>query len=98
MCGLQYLPSSLSSKSVSIIAELGKASWHIFLVQMTFLAIFMGVMVSSISNAIAEPGIFGALIAQAELTLPSLVICSVIGYGFYLAEEAFRKKYPSIYS
>ena len=98
MYGIQYLPSSHSSKSFSIIAELGKASWHIFLVQMTFLAIFMEAMVSSISNAIAEPGLFGALIAQAELTLPSLVICSGIGYGFYLAEDALRKKYPRIYS
>lgn len=93
MYGLRYLPASSSSRLVSVIAGLGKASWHIYLVQMTVFAFFVDAMFLAASNAMAGMGLYYPDLYLAGMTLFVLVLCLVIGYGFYLAESFVWKKY-----
>jgi len=87
VAGLQYLSSQSITLLSRTVRELGKASWHIYLVQMTFLVFFESAMITAISTAIPGMGVWHALVCQLLLTVPSLVICLPVGYGFYLAEE-----------
>ena len=75
--GFQYLPSDPSNSIVRILTELGKASWHIFLVQMTFFFVF--------ENLLIYLGGFASSIFI--LTAVSLIPCLLIGYGFYRVME-----------
>jgi peptidoglycan/LPS O-acetylase OafA/YrhL len=78
--GFQYLPSDTSNRFVRILAELGKASWHIFLVQMTVFFFFGQPL--NIDSSI------GSIIYLAAYYL---VPCLSIGYGFYrLQDYIFR--------
>ncbi len=79
--GFQYLPSGSLSRIVTAVTELGKASWHIFLVQMTFF-FFVGASI----HAELSPGpvVFLAVFCQlANLS---------IGYGFYRLEDYVIKQ------
>ena len=88
--GLRYLsPKSVTLPS-RILRELGKASWHIFLVQMTFLFFFQTPMVNAIDKAVPSTGPVSEFIFLSILTIPSLIICLLVGYGYYLAEEKIR--------
>jgi hypothetical protein len=86
LSGLRYLPSSPLSKPAEFIANLGKASWHIFLVQMTVIAFLNYPMVMYIRSVIPGAGMPEILTRQMINTLLTLVICLPLGYGFYLAE------------
>jgi peptidoglycan/LPS O-acetylase OafA/YrhL len=81
----------LSSQSVTIqsrtVRELGRASWHIFLVQMTFFLFFKTALVNAINTAIPGTGLLHSLVCLSVMTIPSLGICLLSGYGFYLTEE-----------
>ena len=68
---------SPSNSIVRILIELGKASWHIFLVQMTFFFVF--------ENLLIYLGGFASSIFI--LTAVSLIPCLLIGYGFYRVME-----------
>ena len=88
--GLRFLsPQSVTLLS-GTVRELGRASWHIFLVQMTFLAFFEGAMIASITASIPGSGIWHALVCQALLTVPSLGVCLLLGYGFYRSDERVK--------
>jgi peptidoglycan/LPS O-acetylase OafA/YrhL len=78
--GFQYLPSDPGNRLFRIIAELGKASWHIFLVQMTLFFFF--------GQPITTDGSTGSI---AYLAAYYLVPCLSIGYGFYRLSEYFIK-------
>jgi len=69
------------------VTELGKASWHIFLVQMTWF-FFLGYAYT--------PGT-GSTSSLFILALIYLIPCLLIGYGFYRLQNYFmdRKKNPS---
>ena len=85
--GFQYLPSVATSPVVRVVAELGKASWHIFLVQMTWF-FFLG---------FAYPPLDQSIGAAVILALMYLVPCLSIGYGFYRLQDYLMKpkKNPS---
>lgn len=74
--GFQFLPSDSGNRIVGILTELGKASWHIFLVQMTFFFFLGHVVIMELS--------VGSVII---LALFYLVPCLSIGYGFYRLSE-----------
>lgn len=75
--GFQYLPADPAGKVVRIVAELGKASWHIFLVQMTWF-FFLGYAYTPGDQAVSSIIILG---------LVYLIPCLLIGYGFYLVQN-----------
>lgn len=75
--GFQYLPAAPTGKVVRIVAELGKASWHIFLVQMTWF-FFLGYAYTPGDSAVIPVIILG---------LVYLIPCLLIGYGFYLLQN-----------
>jgi peptidoglycan/LPS O-acetylase OafA/YrhL len=79
--GFQYLPSAPSSFVVRAVSELGKASWHIFLVQMTWF-FFLG---------FAYPPLDQSIGAAVILALMYLVPCLSIGYGFYRLQNYIMK-------
>jgi peptidoglycan/LPS O-acetylase OafA/YrhL len=77
--GFQYLPSRPSGRIVGMVSELGKASWHIFLVQMTYF-FFLGY---TYSPADQSPGV------AVLLAFFYLIPCLSIGYGFYRVQNYF---------
>jgi peptidoglycan/LPS O-acetylase OafA/YrhL len=96
LCGLRYLPSSSLTKPFESIANLGKASWHIFLVQMTVIAFFNYAMLTFLRSIVIRFGLPETLLFQLILqminTLLTLVICLALGYGFYLNEEYVKNR------
>lgn len=80
--GLRMLPSGSLSGILSVLEKLGKASWHIFLAQMTVLFFLWPVLVQSITSA-------AAIIV---LPLINLAVCLSLGYGFYLLHNAVSGK------
>lgn len=77
--GLQFLPREATHAIPLILEELGKASWHIFLVQMTFFFACWGTIMQYTDSAIVSPVI-------------TLAACLSLGYGFYKLMEYARKK------
>jgi hypothetical protein len=90
--GLRYLSSQSITPWSRVVRELGKASWHIFLIQMTFLLFFEESMIHAISSSITGTGLGYDLVCQALLTIPSLAICLLAGYGFYCAERWIKTR------
>lgn len=76
--GLRISLSGSFHKIFRLVEQLGKASWHIFLVQMTFFFICWGTIGSFIESIIFSPII-------------SLAICLPLGYGFYRVDLILRK-------
>jgi peptidoglycan/LPS O-acetylase OafA/YrhL len=74
--GFQFLPFDPGNRFVRILTELGKASWHIFLVQMT-LFFFFGQPITT------DPSIGSLFYLAAYYLVP----CLSIGYGFYRLQE-----------
>lgn len=79
--GFQYLPSRPTNRVVGMVTELGKASWHIFLVQMTWF-FFLGYAYT--------PGT-GSTSSLFILALVYLIPCLLIGYGFYRLQYFFME-------
>ena len=92
LSGLRYLPSSPLSASSGFIAKLGKASWHIFLVQMTVIGFLNYGMMMVIRGVVPGFGMPEVLTRQVINTLVTLAVCLSIGYGFYLAEEYAKSR------
>ena len=96
LCGLRYLPSAPLTKTYASIAGLGRASWHIYLVQMTVFA-FLGYPIIVFLHKLAiETGLPDILVfhllIQTINTVVSLAICLALGYGFYRAEEYLKNR------
>lgn len=84
--GLAMLPDTARSKGWQSLGEIGKASWHIFLVQMTFFYLFW----ESIEVTYFEPMTRLFPPSIDFLTLPvgaviTIVICCGTGYAWYRA-------------
>jgi peptidoglycan/LPS O-acetylase OafA/YrhL len=80
MLGFRYLPSAPTGIITRAVAGLGKASWHIFLTQMTYFFFLGYVMTMSLS---ADTITIAVLIY--------LIPCLLIGYGFYRLSEHFKE-------
>lgn len=76
--GLRYIPSGSASPVYRLLAGLGKASWHIFLVQMTFFFILWG-------SILRFPDLG---LVSAVFTVPP---CLIIGYAFYRLGDAMTR-------
>lgn len=62
----------------TIITEIGKSSYHIFLVQMMYFEFFDDILFP------AEPAV--------PVTIGNIIVCLTAGYGFYLLETHIHKK------
>jgi peptidoglycan/LPS O-acetylase OafA/YrhL len=82
IAGLRMLPSGSLSGILSALEQIGKASWHIFLVQMTFLFFAWPVLVQFITSAVS-------LVIVAAV---NLAVCLSLGYGFYRLHNAVAGK------
>ena len=97
LCGLRYLPSAPLTRTYESLAGLGRASWHIYLVQMTVFAFLNYPMIIflrnfAIENSLPDLLVFHLLI-QGINTLVALAICLPLGYGFYRAEEYLKDRF-----
>ncbi len=79
--GLKFIPSGSSHRLYTFLEQLGKASWHIFLVQMTLFFVFI-------------PNIQFLFAGFTFLLVPfNLAACLSLGYGFYLAQRWASGRY-----
>jgi peptidoglycan/LPS O-acetylase OafA/YrhL len=81
--GLRLLPSGSFRGIFTILEKLGKASWHIFLVQMTFLFFLWPIFVQFADS----------VISVILLPIINLTACLFLGYGFYLLHVYVSRNY-----
>ena len=104
--GLNLLPQRVLNIPGVIISKIGEASYHIFLVQMTYYAFSQYIKLSA-SNLLLTPlndSLSSHILLLTSLKLlgafgsiiKDLFICIVLGYIFYLIEVLIRKKYNNI--
>lgn len=82
IAGLKFLPSDFSEKN--ILGELGKSSWHIFLLQMLY---FCG------PGQVVRTVIFGVnniVFCYILYALTNLVLCLCGGYLFYYLDNKYN--------
>lgn len=60
------------------MSELGKSSYHIFLVQMVYFEFFESMLFANQAAVVA--------------TIGNILICTTAGYGFYLLEKNLHEK------
>lgn len=68
----------IPGKAGTILSEIGKASYHIFLIQMVYFEFFDDVLFP--------------LHPAALVTIGNVVVCVALGYGFYLLEKNLQDK------
>jgi peptidoglycan/LPS O-acetylase OafA/YrhL len=92
IAGLAWSAPALLKAPSHVIEELGKASWHIFLVQMVYFIIVFGPLtaaVNGIPGSQAENPATGP--AFLLVLVLNLAICLATGYLFYRAGEKVPK-------
>jgi peptidoglycan/LPS O-acetylase OafA/YrhL len=87
--GIQYLPNGSDNRIFRVLTELGNASWHIFLVQMTFFFCVFVTLYKFLISDVLGPGFPGFLIIAGII---NLMLCLTIGYGFYILYQYAGKK------
>jgi peptidoglycan/LPS O-acetylase OafA/YrhL len=95
MIGLKYLPKSIKSRFNQSLVEIGKASWHIFLVQIIYFLYPANFVYSPLNSVM--PGfylgfllpLFGGftpipilILAMVKLMV-NIIICVLLGYTWY---------------
>lgn len=92
LCGFRYFPTASPLKSLAVIAELGKASWHIFLAQMTIFYFSWKWIQITILNPIQMliPRSVDFLVIPVGAIL-MITICCLAGYAWYVAGKYLTK-------
>ena len=87
--GLAYLPGNAGSGYYQYLGEIGKASWHIFLVQMLY---FLA-PAAYVYAFLLDPLSSGNVILQFGLgAICNIAICVSVGYGWYYVERKILQK------
>lgn len=73
----------IPGKAGVFLSEIGKASYHIFLVQMVYFEFFDDILFPM------HPAI--------PVTMGNVVVCVAVGYGFYLLEKNLHEKYAGTF-
>lgn len=81
MLAYKFLPSKSSNKIVKFIAYTGKASYHVFLVQILFFAVFYNPYAT-----ISQSGIFDPITSGVISIVVSLAVTLTLGALFYKYE------------
>ncbi|HUK37873.1 MAG TPA: acyltransferase [Methanomicrobiales archaeon] len=105
VAGLAWLPKAATSRITRSLAAAGKASWHIFMVQMLFFLFpaeyVYGFLNTFFLRVVLEPVFFAfpqALDPALQIVgvACNLAICCVLGYGWFSSEKrvagAFRRR------
>lgn len=80
LTGLTYIPKKIDLSFNRYIGELGKASWHIFLVQI----VYYWVPAAFVYASIITPFDFGSvIIGNLLVVILNLGICLTFGYAWY---------------
>lgn len=95
LTGLKSLSGKIELPLFRIFGELGKASWHIFLVQLIYY-LYPAAFVYALINGISDLFMSGAPLSVLQYLLAvilNLGICLSLGYGWYvLGKRISRKK------
>ncbi|RSD35195.1 MAG: acetyltransferase, fucose-4-O-acetylase [Methanohalophilus sp.] len=89
VAGISYFPEDATNLIQSLIKKLGQASWHIFLVQMTYFWILGSHVKSFFFSGLSYPISFDIQtlteisLKVSTLSVLNLVICLYIGYIFH---------------
>jgi len=88
--GLYFLPKNTATRIYQLLEIAGKASWHIFLVQMFYFLfideIVLKYFIYSLSDFLPMTDLFTILIYIIGASL-AIINCCVIGYGWYIIEK-----------
>ena len=95
IAGLHYLPKTALTRFYRYLENTGKASWHIFLVQMFYFILPGNIIINNfmlpLANSIPAPiNILVAILAA----IIHVTLCVIIGYGWYLLELFWSGKSP----
>jgi hypothetical protein len=85
LVGIKYLPATTKNLAVSVLAYCGKASYHVFLVQMvyfTFIRYINDVLAGNVQSVPLAP--------YVVVLLGNIIICLVCGVVFYRLEYRLR--------
>jgi peptidoglycan/LPS O-acetylase OafA/YrhL len=96
MIGLKYLPSNVKSRFNQCLAEIGKASWHIFFVQIIYFLYPASIVYIPLNNVLPSfyrdlLMFFGGFTLIPVLTLAlvkpisNIIICVSLGYVWFLS-------------
>jgi peptidoglycan/LPS O-acetylase OafA/YrhL len=104
MTGLKYLPGGVTSRFLTSLAKIGKASWHIFLFQMFYFLIPAGFFYALLSTVwtgiygdILEPPFLGFL-SIPDLSLGIVIIilnvtiCVSVGFVWYTSGGTLSRR------
>jgi len=87
--GLAYLPGNAGSGYYQYLGEIGKASWHIFLVQMLYFLAPAAYIYVFLLNPLSA----GKVILHFGLgAICNIAICVSLGYGWYYVERKILQK------
>ncbi len=88
--GLYFLPKNTATRIYQILENAGKASWHIFLVQMFYFLfidkIILKYFIYPLSDFLPMTDFFTILIHVIGAAL-AIINCCIIGYGWYFIEK-----------
>jgi len=91
--GMRLIPSGPSHRIFTILEQLGKASWHIFLIQMTFFSFLNGIFLKFV---LGVPHVslmtFNVIFCLMVNLMVNLMACLSLGYGFYQVQIWVSKK------
>lgn len=88
LLGLKYLPASIS-KGCGGFAEIGKASWHIFLIQLLYYFLPAAYVYAFFIKPIASGNLF---LTDILIVICNILICVGLGYLWYSSEKAIILK------
>jgi peptidoglycan/LPS O-acetylase OafA/YrhL len=88
--GLQFLPEKTEAKIYRILENAGKASWHIFLVQMFYFLFIDKIILKYFIYPLPDflpPTDFFMILIHILGAMIAIINCCIIGYGWYFIEK-----------
>jgi peptidoglycan/LPS O-acetylase OafA/YrhL len=95
IAGLHYLPKTTLTRFYRYLENTGKASWHIFLVQMFYFILPGNIIINNFILPLANsmPAPINILVAIVAAII-HVTLCVTIGYGWYVLELIWSDKNP----
>lgn len=90
LIGLRYLPS-VAGKIYGLIGFIGRASYHIFLVQIIFFG--AGLSVASIIGKLGLQHLYNLYLLGIIALIGNMIILVILGSLFFILEMKFKKNY-----
>jgi peptidoglycan/LPS O-acetylase OafA/YrhL len=87
LAGIKYIPSEAASRVLSSVADCGKASYHIFLVQMLYFNLFTFFGILKLLNPTSN------ILLDAVVVAGNVVCCVVVGFLFKRGNAALKRQF-----